>query len=397
MARQGGWRILHAMLCNRPLSGKIKAAEETKASGKEATVSDVFTPYESALEELLDRLGKEHEKYIDALTLQSGLLESINAARLEGDTEGRRAERRRIEKQLNKLALAELGISFNELAFPEERPAESGAAVVQPVVEPERALPAVIEPYQPFEPEMVLIPAGDLLMGSDPAKDKDAQDIEQPQHRLYLPDYYMARTPVTNAQYAAFVRAGGGEPPKHWEEGDIPPGKDDHPAVNVTWHDAVAYCRWLSEITGKSCNLPSEAEWEKAARGTDGRIYPWGDEWDSEKCNSEEGGPGGTTPVGAYPEGASPYDLLDMAGNVWEWTRSLWGKSSKKPDYGYPYDPGDRRREALDAPADVDRVMRGGSWYFDLRYARCASRGWLPPVLWDSHIGFRVVLSRVLF
>jgi formylglycine-generating enzyme required for sulfatase activity len=132
----------------------------------------------------------------------------------------------------------------------------------------EKAAPA----RQPIEPEMVLIPAGKFLMGSDPSVDKNARDNEQPQHTLHLPDYYLAKTPVTNAQYAAFVQATYRRQPEGWEHGKPPSGKEDHPVVHVSWHDAVAYCRWLSEVTGRPYRLPSEAEWEKGARGTDGRT-----------------------------------------------------------------------------------------------------------------------------
>jgi formylglycine-generating enzyme required for sulfatase activity len=238
-----------------------------------------------------------------------------------------------------------------------------------------------MERVQPFEPEMILIPAGEFLMGSDPSVDKDAMDLEQPQHTLYLPDYYMARTPVTNAQYAAFVEATGDERPRHWEGGKPPGGKEDHPVVNVSWNDAVAYCNWLAEVTGKPYRLPSEAEWEKGARGSDGRIYPWGNQWDAERCNSKEGGEGDTTPVGAYPEGASPYGLLDMAGNVWEWTRSVYKD--------YPYDPADGRE---DLEASGDRVLRGGAFDRDARRVRCAARlrEFPHPRFWGN--GFRVVL-----
>jgi formylglycine-generating enzyme required for sulfatase activity len=248
----------------------------------------------------------------------------------------------------------------------------------------EKAAPA----RQPFEPEMVLIPAGDFLMGSDPRKDEYAGDDEQPQHTLSLPDYYMARTPVTNAQYAAFVEATGHQQPEHWKGGKPPSGKEDHPVVHVSWHDAVAYCNWLAEVTGRPYRLPSEAEWEKGARGTDGRIWPWGNRWDVERCNSAEGGKGGTTPVGAYPEGASPYGLLDMAGNVWEWTRSLWGEDWKEPSFKYPYDSDDGR-ENLEA--EGRRVLRGGSWGFIQDSARCVERYWLNPYSSYFDIGFRLV------
>jgi formylglycine-generating enzyme required for sulfatase activity len=247
---------------------------------------------------------------------------------------------------------------------------------------PEPVRPAITEPRQPFEPEMVLIPAGEFLMGSDPKKDKDAEDDEQPQHRLYLPDYTIAKTPVTNAQYAAFVEAAGHEPPERWKGKKPPQGKEDHPVVYVSWRDAMAYCKWLSEATGKAYRLPSEAEWEKAARGTNGRIYPWGDGWDAKRCNAREGGKAGTTPVGAYPQGASPYGVLDMAGNVWEWCHSLY-----RP---YPYNAADGRE---DAEAGDLRVLRGGAFLSDAWDVRCAGRSWGDPGNWLGFYGFRIVLA----
>ena len=224
-------------------------------------------------------------------------------------------------------------------------------------------------PCQPFEPEMVWIPAGPFLMGSDTGVDSDARDIEQPQHILYLPDYYIARTPVTNAQYLACVQATDCQPPEHWKSKTPPKGEEDHPVTWISWHEAVDYCEWLAEVTRRPYRLPSEAEWEKAARGTDGRLYPWGNEWDAERCNTLETGGEGTTPVGAYGgRGDSPYGCTDMAGNVWEWTGSLYGT--------YPYDPGDGREE-MDAKGR--RVVRGGSFLNSRVLARCAYRpGYFP-------------------
>jgi formylglycine-generating enzyme required for sulfatase activity len=172
--------------------------------------------------------------------------------------------------------------------------------------------------------------------------------------------------------------------PELWEAGKPPAGKEQHPVVHVSWHDAVAYCQWLSKRTGRAYTLPSEAEWEKAARGTDDRIYPWGDDWDAPRCNTCEGGLGGTTPVGAYPNGASPYGVSDMAGNVWEWTRSLY--------QSYPYKPEDGRENLV---AKGTWVVRGGSWDFNHWFARVSSRLNPHPVDCYGNVGFRVVLAPV--
>ncbi|MBN1813975.1 MAG: formylglycine-generating enzyme family protein [Anaerolineae bacterium] len=265
--------------------------------------------------------------------------------------------------------------------------AEAGATVIvnerETAAKP-GALPQFISAQRPFEPKLVLIPAGEFLMGSASTKDKRACDNEKPQHKLHLPDYYIAKTPVTNAQYAVFVREAGHSGPNHWNGGNPPKGKEIHPVGGVTWHDAVAYCRWLAGVTGKPYGLPSEPEWEKAARGTDGRIYPWGNSWDAKRCNTSEGGKKDTTPVGVYPGGISPYGCLDMVGNVEEWTRSIFR--------GYPYDPDDGREELEGAAL---RVLRGSSWYTGAVYARCAYRFRDIPRYVRIHIGFRVVISPI--
>jgi formylglycine-generating enzyme required for sulfatase activity len=157
--------------------------------------------------------------------------------------------------------------------------------------------------------------------------------------------------------------------------------------VGVSWFEALAYVRWLAAFTGRACRLPTEAEWEKAARGTDGRIYPWGDERAEGRANTSETDLGRTTVVGAFPGGASPYGALDMSGNVWEWCSSAW------KDYPYRADDG---REDLEG--DDFRVWRGGSWNDDRRYARCASRLSSRPddVFFDFNVGFRVVFPGSL-
>jgi formylglycine-generating enzyme required for sulfatase activity len=250
----------------------------------------------------------------------------------------------------------------------------------------------------PFQPEVVHIPAGEFIMGSDPDQDKQAKEDELPQHTLTLPDYALGKTPVTNDQYSAFLKATGHAPPPHWKiliiKHRFPPrGRGDFPVVNVTWHDARTYCKWLSEATGKPYRLPNEPEWEKAARGTDGRLYPWGNDWDTGRCNTfDENGKEATTPVGAYPEGASPYGALDMIGNVWEWTSSLWGSSLRKPAFTYPYDPHDGR-ENPEAASDVRRVLRGVSFFNERDAARCAARYRYSPRNRYVSVGFRVLLD----
>ncbi|MCX6030917.1 MAG: SUMF1/EgtB/PvdO family nonheme iron enzyme [Chloroflexi bacterium] len=144
------------------------------------------------------------------------------------------------------------------------------------------------------------------------------------------------RYPVTNSQYQLFLAATGHRPPLFWKDGQYPAAAADHPVVGVSFHDAVAFCRWAREIMGLPLRLPTEVEWEKAARGTDGRLYPWGDAWNPALCNNREGKAKGTTPVTQFsPAGDSVYGVADLAGNVQEWCSSLFGP--------YPYDPADGR------------------------------------------------------
>ena len=235
-----------------------------------------------------------------------------------------------------------------------------------------------------FEPQTVHIPAGEFLMGST-EDDEDADSDERPQHSVKLTEYSIGKYPVSNAEYHGFVRTSGRRPPAHWDGDTYPEEKGDHPVVNVSWHDAMAYCQWLSKETNRSYSLPTEAEWEKAARGKDGRIYPWGNGWDQTKVNSQEAGPGDTTPVGQYsPDGDSPYGVADMAGNVWEWTSSIYK--------GYPYNPEDGLENQEEGDS-ISRVLRGGAFSFTERFVRCAFRFWYLPDYWVNDIGFRVVLS----
>ncbi len=270
-----------------------------------------------------------------------------------------------------------------EVLVSEPAPATPSQETEEPPPEVRPETEILIRTPQPIEPDMVLIPAGEFLMGSDPEQDREAYEAEQPQHGVFLPDFHIARMPITNAQYAAFVKASGYEAPNRWEDGAFPEGKEDYPVVYISWYDATVYCKWLSDKNGKVYRLPSEAEWEKAARGTDGRIYPWGNAWDPDRCNSHESGPGDITPVDTHPNGASPYGILDMAGNTWEWTWSLY-----RP---YPYDPMDGREYPR---AFGERVLRSGAFYSGARRVRCAYRDSGDVNDWRGNYGFRVVLAR---
>lgn len=206
--------------------------------------------------------------------------------------------------------------------------------------------------------EMIDIPGGEFKQG----------ERGEP---TYVMAYRISRYPVTNAQYARFLDDNPTHPVPHrdevWAEPynwspqtrTHPKGKDNHPVVLLSWEDARAYCEWAGG------RLPNEVEWEKAARGEDGRVYPWGDEFDPDRANVREGGVGSTTPVGAYPDGASPYGLLDCAGNVWEWTSSQVGANQV--------------------------VIRGGSWNFRAADARCFARDYSHPSHRSNCIGFRIV------
>jgi formylglycine-generating enzyme required for sulfatase activity/predicted Ser/Thr protein kinase len=229
--------------------------------------------------------------------------------------------------------------------------------------------------------EMVYVPAGEFLMGSTDANSQAGED-EKPQHTVYLDAFWIDRTEVTNAQYRLCVEAGACRAPTECDWGEPTyddASKADHPVVCVSWDDARTYCQWAGAW------LPTEAEWEKAARGTDAQLYPWGNDWDSNKCNTAEGGVGGTTPVGKYsPAGDSPYGCADMAGNVWEWVNDWY-------DSSYYSSSPDRNPQAPDS-GDL-RVLRGGSWGNGRIGARSAVRYWYYPDFRSNYNGYRCVVS----
>jgi formylglycine-generating enzyme required for sulfatase activity len=220
---------------------------------------------------------------------------------------------------------------------------------MQPIREARRKAEEAEAERKRTEIKWIAIPAGEFLYGDK--KEKKT-----------LPAFQIAKTPVTNVQYYQFVKATKHDSPSHWQNGQVPQGLEDHPVVYVSWDDAQEFCKWAK------CRLPTEEEWEKAARGTDGRSYPWGNEQPTKTLCNFNNNEKGTTPVGKYsPQGDSPYGCVDMSGNVWEWTESAYVSNT--------------------------RVLRGGSFYRNQRYVRSAYRGGSRPRNRDYGYGFRVVVS----
>jgi formylglycine-generating enzyme required for sulfatase activity len=214
---------------------------------------------------------------------------------------------------------------------------------------------------------MVYVPAGEFLMGSTDS-DTWADDSEKPQHTIYLDGFWIDRTEVTNAQYRRCVNAGDCDEPRCWSYDDF--NAPDQPVVCMEWYEAQGYCEWAG------ARLPTEAEWEKAARGTNGRIYPWGDEDDCLKANTNDGadcdGYKYAAPVGSFPAGASPYGAVDMAGNVEEWVADWYdGDYYERSPNSNPKGP----------ELGEYRVARGGDWKFYAIGVRCAMRnGYIPDI-----------------
>jgi len=242
----------------------------------------------------------------------------------------------------------------------------------------------------------VYVPAGEFLMGSN-----DGGDNEKPPHKVYLDAYWIDQTPVTNAMFARFIAANPGYSTlaekvgsgyiyninkKQYDEvkgadwrhphgaGSNLDGLENHPVVLVSWEDAKAYCVWVGT------RLPTEAQWEKAARGTDGRTYPWGEKEPDATLANFNMNVGATTPVGSYPAGASPYDALDLAGNVWEWCADWYGA-----DY-YAKSPPKNPTGPVNGSS---RSMRGGCWDDEARFLRAACRAREFPGFINCGQGFR--------
>ncbi len=244
--------------------------------------------------------------------------------------------------------------------------------------------------------EMVEVQAGEFIRGSGKG---EFHDDEVPSRKIYLDSFYIGKYPVTNREFQAFVESGGYTQEEFW----LPEGWEvikkikiteplywrdrkrnglNFPVVGVSWYECEAFCRWLSQKTGLDYRLPTEAEWEKAARGTDGRLWPWGNKFNKEICNSEELDFRRTTPIGMFPEGESPYGCLDMAGNAWQWCQDWF-----KP--GYCYDL--TLKNPIGPTLGDYRVVRGGSWISDLDHCRCAYRRGDIPFGRGDFVGFRLV------
>ncbi len=227
------------------------------------------------------------------------------------------------------------------------------------------------------------VPAGDFLMGSDKAKDPDARDNELPQRTVFLSDYYIGKHEVTNAQYATYAEATG-------LAFDQPFLKANYPVVKISWYDAIAFCEWLSKQTKQTMRLPTEAQWEKAARGIDGRIYPWGDKFDKTKANSAEAEKGITTPIGSFsPQGDSPYGVTNMAGNVWEWCQDWYDVNE------YQGRDRDQVKNPVGPITGIARVVRGGAFSHLGYFMRCACRDSGDPTRRNYNVGFRVSASHL--
>jgi formylglycine-generating enzyme required for sulfatase activity len=327
----------------------------------------------------LNRLEIQRAKYGFNLGLEN---------KLEEEREAITSLEEQLEEQLERLKQIE----------------EEGAIAVSPP-RPAAALPAArtVRVREKDGAEMVCVPAGEFLMGSADSDDM-ARDNEKPQHTVYLDAFWIDKCPVTNAQFEKFVAATNyrTDAEKAKAEWEYPPGREEvgmdwrhpfgpntyykanHPVVQVSWKDARAYCVWAGG------RLPTEAEWEKAA-GWDERnkrklIYPWGDQWEAGRCNSREIGVEGTTPVGAYPQGASPYGALDMAGNVWDWVADWYD------DGYYAVSP---ERNPTGPSSGQKRVQHGGSWNSTQRIVRVSYRDSDSPGYFFYRIGFRLVCASV--
>lgn len=244
-------------------------------------------------------------------------------------------------------------------------------------------------PMQPPPPGMVAVPAGKFIRGSDRVDEhQEGNELgtlkpwyldEHPQHKHYLPLFYIDQYEVTNAEYKLFMDDVRTRPPVYFFGRGIPPGRGNYPVTDINWYEAQRYCEW------KGKHLPTEAEWEKAARGADGQEFPWGNDYDKKMLNAGDSGIGDIAPVGSFKAGASPYGVHDLSGNVWEWTAD-WYQSYPEGDY------------KNDLYGEKQKVFRGGGWggvgHYSLPlFYRAAYRSSLVPDEAYADLGFRCALS----
>jgi len=226
--------------------------------------------------------------------------------------------------------------------------------------------------------DWIEIPAGEFLMGSNPIQPITSYPDESPEHQIDLEEFFISAKPITNAQYEKFVLSTGYKKPGHWIGGVVPSQKKEHPVTYIDWDDANAFASWCG------ASLPSEAQWEKSARGSDGRLFPWGDEEPTNEDANFGNSIGDTTEVGIHKSGVSIFGVLDLAGNVWEWTSSIHRE--------YPYNSNDGREDVNLWGA---RVVRGGNYLSSAKNIRCADRHSIYPTARDIYIGFRVATKNL--
>jgi formylglycine-generating enzyme required for sulfatase activity len=269
----------------------------------------------------------------------------------------------------------------------DKTPPPTGVLVARPTALPgiSPTVPSAISPTQPRSIDnagMVNVPAGEFKMGSDNSA-KEAEGNEKPQHTVYLNAFSIDKFEVTNALYKRCVDAGKCTAPANTISATRSSyygnaAFDNYPVIYVNWNQAKTYCEW----TGK--RLPTEAEWEKAARGADGRIYPWGNSFDKTLLNSSEDSKGDTTVVGSYPGGASPYGIMDLSGNAWEWVADWHGEN---------YYASSPRNNPTGPSFGRSRVLRGGAWNYNSPFARAAARIYAEPTYFAYNVGIRCARS----
>jgi formylglycine-generating enzyme required for sulfatase activity len=209
--------------------------------------------------------------------------------------------------------LAALGSPVVFPAAPAPKQFTPAPQIVPPVLQQRGFVGRIVDGVEVITPPMCLVPAGPFLMGTDPRREPEAAEREELQRQVEVAAFYIGVVPVTVAEYACILKAQTMRPPEAWSTQSARP---DHPVTHISWKAALAYVAWLAQVTGEPWRLPTEEEWEKAARGTNGRIYPWGDRFDASRANTGESKKEDTTPIGSYPSGPGPYGALDMAGNM---------------------------------------------------------------------------------